>query len=143
VLQTAASVASAKISAVLSPQAQTQMITPLSLPGPPQNFPRNAIALNAFRAAIRGRLRLEFRYEDERQRRTERVVWPIQLGFMDQARVLFAWCELRQDFRTFRTDRIAAMTQLERYPAQRPDLVHRLRTHLDKQAKLKITPDGN
>ena len=47
-------------------------------------------------------------YGDEQERRTERVVWPIQLGFMDQARVLCAWCELRQDFRTFRTDRIAS-----------------------------------
>src|ERR1700759_4234186 len=39
VLQAAASVALAKISAVLSPQAQAQMTSPLSLPGPPRSFP--------------------------------------------------------------------------------------------------------
>jgi predicted DNA-binding transcriptional regulator YafY len=131
-----------KISAVLSPQAQAQLMNPLSLPGPRRTFPQNAMPLNELRAAIRDRVRLDIRYGDEQERRTDRIVWPIQLGFMDQARVLCAWCELRQDFRTFRTDRIVAMTQLDRYPAQRADLVRRLRTHLDKLANWKNSPDG-
>jgi predicted DNA-binding transcriptional regulator YafY len=38
VLQAAASVALAKISAVLSPQAQAQVMNPLSMPGPPPNL---------------------------------------------------------------------------------------------------------
>ena len=59
---------------------------------------------------------------------------------MDQARVLCAWCELRRDFRTFRTDRIVTMTRLDRYPGQRPDLVRRLRSYLDGLAN---APDGN
>ena len=143
VLQAAASVALAKISAVLSPQAQAQMMTPLSLPGPTPTFPRNAMPLDALRSAIRDRIRLDIRYGDEQDRRTERVVWPIQLGFMDQARVLCAWCELRQDFRTFRTDRIVAMTPLDRYPAQRADLVRRLRAHLDTLRDWRNAPDGN
>ena len=143
VLQAAASVALAKISAVLSPQAQAQMTTPFSLPGPRPTFPENATPLDELRAAIRDRIRLDIRYADERERRTRRIVWPIQLGFMDQARVLFAWCELRQDFRTFRTDRITAATPLDRYPAQRADLVRRLRAHLDGLAKWRNPPDGN
>jgi predicted DNA-binding transcriptional regulator YafY len=143
VLQAAASVASAKISAVLSPQAQAQITNPLSLPGPPRTFPRNAMPFDELRTAIRDRVRLDISYGDEQERRTERIIWPIQLGFTDQARVLFAWCELRQDFRTFRTDRIVALTRLDRYPAQRADLVRRLRTHLDRMANGKISPDGN
>lgn len=95
------------------------------------------------RTAIRGRVRLDIGYCDEQERHSERIIWPIQLGFTDQARVLFAWCELRQDLRTFRTDRIVAMTPLDRYPAQRTDLVRRLRTHLDRLANRKISPDGN
>src|SRR5277367_3886897 len=43
VLRAAASVASTKISAVLSSQAQAQIINPLSLPGPPRTFPQNAM----------------------------------------------------------------------------------------------------
>ena len=67
---------------------------------------------------------------------------PVQLGFMDRARVLGAWCELREDFRTFRTDRIIAMTRLDRYPGRRADLVRRLRAHLDGLAG-RDSPDGN
>jgi predicted DNA-binding transcriptional regulator YafY len=44
---------------------------------------------------------------------------------------LAAWCELRQDFRTFRTDRITAMIPLDRYPGRRSDLARRLRAHFD------------
>ena len=143
VLQAAASVALAKISAVLSPQAQAQLANPLSLPGPAGRFPENAVPLDDLRAGIRDRVRLGIHYGDEQARRTERVVWPIQLGFMDQARVLGAWCELRQDFRTFRTDRITAMTRLDQYPAQRVDLVRRLRAHLEGMANRTNTPDGN
>jgi predicted DNA-binding transcriptional regulator YafY len=143
VLRAAGSVALTKISAVLSPQAQMQMANPLSLPGPPRTFPQNATSLDELRAAIRDRVRLDIHYADEQERRTERIVWPIQLGFTDQARMLFAWCELRQDFRTFRTDRIVAMTRLDRYPARRAELVRRLRANLDSLANWKISPDGN
>jgi predicted DNA-binding transcriptional regulator YafY len=143
VLQAAAAVASTKISAILSAQAQTQITNPLSLPGPPRTFPPNAVPLDELRGAIRDRVRLDIRYGDKQERRTERIVWPIQLGFMDQARVLCAWCELRQDFRTFRTDRIVAMTRMDSYPARRTDLVRRLRSHFDSVANWKISPDGN
>jgi predicted DNA-binding transcriptional regulator YafY len=143
VLQAAASVALTKISAVLSPQAQAQMTNPLSLPGPPRTFPQNVTPLDELRTAIRDRVRLDICYGDEQGRRTERIVWPIQLGFMDRARVLCAWCELRQDFRTFRTDRIVAMTRLDQYPGQRPDFVRRLRTHLDGLTNWQNATDGN
>ena len=143
VLRGAAAVARAKIGAVLPPQAQAQAADPLTLPGPPPTFPQNATSLDELRTAIRGQVRLDLSYRDEHGGRTQRVVWPVQLGFMDHARVLCGWCELRQDFRTFRTDRIVAMSRLDRYPAQRTDLVRRLRTHLDRLANRKISPDGN
>jgi CBS domain-containing protein len=63
----------------------------------------------------------------------------LELGFMDRARVLAAWCELRQDFRTFRTDRIIAMTPLNRYPGRRADLARRLHAHLDCQANDQVS----
>ena len=143
VLRAAAAAAMAKIGAVLSPEAQAKMTAPVSLTGPPRTFPPNATPLDALRGAIRERMRVDLSYQDEHGRRTQRIVWPIQLGFTDLARVLFAWCELRQDFRTFRTDRIAAMTSLDRYPGQRADLVRRLRAHLDGLANRQGAPDGN
>jgi len=139
VLRAAASVALAKISAVLPPQAQAHIAIPLSMPGPPSTFPENAAPLDELRTAIRGQVRLDIDYEDEQGRRTQRVVWPVQLAFMDSARVLAAWCELRQGFRTFRTDRIIAMTRLDRYPGRRADLARRLRAHLDGLAGSQVS----
>ncbi len=135
VLKAAAAEALTKIGAVLSPEAQASLAVPLTLPGPSlAAFPVNTVSLDDLRAAIRAQTRLDIAYEDEQGRRTRRIVWPIQLGFMDRARVLAAWCELRQDFRTFRTDRIAGLTPLDRYPGRRADLVRRLRTHLEARA---------
>ena len=37
-----------------------------------------------------------------------RVIWPIAIAFFERVRVVVAWCELRQAFRHFRTDRITA-----------------------------------
>jgi predicted DNA-binding transcriptional regulator YafY len=143
VLQVAAGAALAKIGSVMPPQAQAEMAHPLSLPGPVGSFPENATLLGALRAAIREQVRLDIQYADEQGRRTTRIVWPVQLGFMDRARALFAWCELRGDFRTFRTDRIAAIIRLDRYRASRTELVRRLKAHLAAQADWKGSPDGN
>jgi predicted DNA-binding transcriptional regulator YafY len=39
---------------------------------------------------------------------------------MNEARILVAWCESRQAYRTFRTDRLLAATLMdERYPGRR------------------------
>jgi predicted DNA-binding transcriptional regulator YafY len=124
---------------VLSPQGQAQLMTPLSMPGPPATFPTDRASLADLRAAIRGQIRLEIAYEDGEGRRTRRVVWPLQLGFMDRARVLAAWCELRQDFRTFRTDRILIVNRRDPYPGRRADLVRRLRAHLGALSRREVS----
>lgn len=139
VLQAAASIALAKITAVLPPQAQAQIMNPLSTPGPPSTFPRNGVSLDELRTAIRSQSRLDINYEDEQGRRTGRVVWPVQLSFMDHARVLAAWCELRQDFRAFRTDRIMTIRLLDRYPGRRADLARRLRAHFEGLSSRQVS----
>ena len=46
------------------------------------------------------------------------------LGFFNSVRVLVAWCELRQDFRHFRLDRIEALAPTtDRYPRRRLTLL--------------------
>jgi predicted DNA-binding transcriptional regulator YafY len=51
-------------------------------------------------------------------------VWPIALGFFERVRVLAAWCELRADFRHFRTDRIITLRRTDRrYPQRRRALM--------------------
>jgi predicted DNA-binding transcriptional regulator YafY len=59
---------------------------------------------------------------------------------MDHARMVAAWCELRQDFRTFRTDRMVLLASLDRYPGRRADLARRLRAHLDAYS-IRVAPD--
>ena len=143
VLKAAAASAVAKIGAVLSPQGQASLANPLTLPGPSPAIAEIGAPLDDLRAAIRAQTRLDIAYDDQQGRRTRRVVWPIQLAFMDRARVLAAWCELRDDFRTFRTDRITSLAPLDRYPGRRADLARRLRAHLDAMAKRYAPPDGN
>jgi predicted DNA-binding transcriptional regulator YafY len=59
------------------------------------------------REAIRNERVLEIAYADETGRTTRRAVWPITLAYYEQKQILAAWCTLREDFRNFRTDRIA------------------------------------
>lgn len=124
VLQKAAEAARAKISAVLPPEAQVATMAPLSAAGPHDGrFPDTLVSLDLLRAAIRDQKRLAIQYVDEQKASSERIIWPIQLGFMENARVVTAWCELRQAFRFFRTDRILSATLGERYPKQRAMLL--------------------
>jgi predicted DNA-binding transcriptional regulator YafY len=135
VLTKAAAGALAKLASVLSPQAQATLHAPLAIPGPPVTaFPHNTVPLAQLRAAIRAQRRLEIDYEDAGGARTQRTVWPLQLGFMDNARVLGAWCEQREAFRTFRTDRILAAQEGAAYPGRRIELLRAFRIHLSLSA---------
>jgi predicted DNA-binding transcriptional regulator YafY len=42
---------------------------------------------------------------------------------MDNARVLIGWCEMRQAFRFFRTDRILSAEPGDHYPGRRSNFV--------------------
>jgi len=65
------------------------------------------------RRALRQRLKVRFRYKDGRETETERQVWPLGLAFYGPVWVLAAWCELRQEFRNFRVDRMRALSALD------------------------------
>ncbi|MCD2324447.1 YafY family transcriptional regulator [Sphingomonas sp. IC-56] len=74
---------------------------------------------------LQGR-KLHIGYVDESGRETERTVWPFLVGYMDRVRMLIAWCELRGDFRMFRTDRLSTIEfRDERYPEHRATLRRR------------------
>src|SRR6267143_1204039 len=70
-------------------------------------------------------------YRDEHGRDTERTIWPIAIGYLEAVRLLAAWCELRKDFRSFRTDRVGDALYLdEKYPERRDLLRARWRRSL-------------
>ena len=142
VLTEAGRSARAKIISILSPEMQAAAAAPLSVPGPDGHvFPENAVSLGVLRFAIRTQRRIAIQYTDDEARRTERIIWPIQLGFMNNARVLTAWCELRAAFRFFRTDRIGAAEPLDRYPARRGDLLRDFQIELRADPLHRNTPD--
>lgn len=144
VLTRAAGNARAKITAILSREMRAAADAPLSVPGPDgHGFPQNAVPLALLRTAIRTQRRLAITYVDQHDRRSERVVWPILLGFMDNARVITGWCELRAAFRFFRTDRILSAEPRERYPGRRSDLVRTFQAQLRDEGLARDTPDRN
>src|ERR1700722_10719723 len=65
--------------------------------------------LRTIREGLRREHKLSVTYVDESGATTERVLWPIALAFFQGKRLLVAWCELRNGFRHFRPDRIAAL----------------------------------
>jgi predicted DNA-binding transcriptional regulator YafY len=79
--------------------------------------------LRTIREAMRREHKLSVTYVDESGATTERVLWPIALAFFQGKRLLVAWCELRNGFRHFRPDRIAALNCTgQPYPTRRAAL---------------------
>lgn len=65
--------------------------------------------LPVLRRAVRGKHKLRLLYRKPRDKLAEpRDVRPLQLEFWGWAWTLTAWCELRDDFRVFRVDRMEA-----------------------------------
>ena len=81
---------------------------------------------SALRRAIRAQHKVVLHYEDLQGNLTQRQVWPFAMAYFERARVVSAWCELRNDFRHFRADRVHALQDLgERYPQSRQHLIAR------------------
>ncbi|MFT3998037.1 MAG: YafY family protein [Asticcacaulis sp.] len=86
--------------------------------------PETHIDSGLIRAAIRAERCVYMSYIDLKGAVSERTVWPIALGFFDHLRVLVVWCELRQAFRHFRTERILSWKPLDiPFPRKRSALL--------------------
>jgi predicted DNA-binding transcriptional regulator YafY len=123
-LEAAAKAALTKIAAVLPAEIRDRMDGSPLLVGPGEDDAGSGLELTLIRQAIRSQSKVEIDYRDAEGSETRRVIWPFALGFFDRVRVVVAWCELRQSFRSFRTDRIASWIMTEnRYPRRRQDLL--------------------
>jgi predicted DNA-binding transcriptional regulator YafY len=69
--------------------------------------------LKVMREAMRTERAVEIDYADESGQNSTRAIWPIALAYYEEKQIVAAWCTMRQDFRNFRTDRIAAAVPLE------------------------------
>ncbi|WP_026869783.1 helix-turn-helix transcriptional regulator [Inquilinus limosus] len=114
----------AKIAAVLPEDLRRELDATALLVGPGLVIAGGSIDLADVRRAIRAERKLAIAYRSPQGAETRRVIWPFALGFFDQVRMVVAWCELRQGFRHFRTDRILEATAQEaRYPRRRQALL--------------------
>jgi len=117
-LERAAANALAKITAVLPDEMEDVAATSGLLAGPGKSGASAFLA--GIRQAIRTEQKMRLRYTDKKGAATERVVWPVAVGFFEAAEVLAAWCETRQGFRHFRLDRITVAELVDhRYPKRR------------------------
>ncbi len=98
--------------------------------------------LASLRRAIREERKIRFAYRDRHGTASQRTVRPLALVFVDGYRMLIGWCELRDDFRTFRTDRMADTRILsERFPGQGRLLLQRYVTALPEKMRDAIITD--
>jgi predicted DNA-binding transcriptional regulator YafY len=123
----------AKIGQILPSHLKPVLFEPaVDAPRYPSNIAEDTIDVASLRAAIRNSRKVQIAYEDEKGRATERVIWPLALGYFEMSRIVIAWCELRDDFRHFRTDRVrAAEISQQRYPGSRVRLLAKWRVTLD------------
>ena len=101
--------------------------------------PTERFKLADVRAAIRLGRKLHIDYVDEKNRATSRAIWPIAIAYFEKVRLLIAWCELRQGFRHFRTDRVVALTVQDNvYPARRAVLMKQWKDEMRRETPAPV-----
>jgi predicted DNA-binding transcriptional regulator YafY len=107
----------AKIAAAVPERLRPHVLEPASATPPSWTSPPDGLDMAEVRNQIRLGRKIAIAYRDEAGRESRRTIWPITIGYLDAVRHLVAWCELRTDFRHFRTDRISEAAFLDdRYP---------------------------
>lgn len=123
-LAAAAADALAKIAAILPADRRDELEAASLLVGRNHQVADADAAVAAMREAIRRERKVRIAYQDRDDAPSLRVIWPFAIGYFNATRVVAAWCELRNDMRHFRADRIKALVVTEhRYPGRRANLL--------------------
>ena len=130
----------AKIAAALPDPLRSFIAEPTVSTPPPQSLSVDTLSIAQVREWIRAGRKLRIRYRDERGRVSERTIWPLLIGYADAVRLLAAWCELRQAFRHFRTDRIVEAAFLEeQHEGRRSVLMARWKAHMKESRGVDLS----
>lgn len=109
----AARAAEQKIRAVLSDVLKAQADQqPYRIPKLEKDAHLRALH-GVIRGACESKTKLQLLYGDEAQQVTQRTVWPLSLMGLNGIWLLLAWCEMRQDYRNFRFDRMQSVAALQ------------------------------
>jgi predicted DNA-binding transcriptional regulator YafY len=130
----------AKIGAAV-PERLRPFIAEPTIGAPPGNV-RTLDGLDIAKARlwIRGGRKIRIRYRNQEAQDSERTIWPVIIGYAETVRLLAAWCELRQDFRHFRTDRILAAEFLdERHGCRLSDLRSRWKRQMETERGMRLS----
>ena len=68
-------------------------------------------ALHLLRQAVRHQSKVKFHYQRADGEKSVRTVWPLGLAYWGRTWTLVAWCELRNEFRSFRLDRMSNLIE--------------------------------
>lgn len=107
--------------------------------------------LDPLRIAARERRYCRINYKDAKDAVTERRLRPLAIYFWRGTWTLLGWCELRDDFRSFRADRILALIEEDQRFARSPgkeleDFIARMdeasREYEKARAAAPCEPDG-
>ncbi|MEX0370817.1 MAG: helix-turn-helix transcriptional regulator [Tateyamaria sp.] len=112
----------AKIAAVTPDDGQGIFVEP-STSVAPVTTPTEVLNAADIRFAIRQRRKIDLTYSDDTGAQTDRVIWPILIGYRDAGRIIAAWCELRTAFRYFRTERVVRAKVLPDKVPRRMDVL--------------------
>lgn len=103
----------------------------------PQMNPDLRRRIDEMELAVDGQRHLRIRYRDGNDSVSTRNLRPLGLWFWGKVWTLVAWCELRDDFRMFRLDRIETVSDDGRF---KPDRNKTLAVFYAQQARLGINP---
>lgn len=112
-LERAADRVIAKIKSALPAHLAEQMERVALFAPPTYDVGHGIVDLSQVREAIRGRNKIRISYQSLPGEITERVIWPVAVAFYSGSTLVSAWCETREDFRHFRTDRIQTYQVLD------------------------------
>ena len=113
-LQQAAESVLAKLSVVVPEPLQSQLVAaPVYVSD--GDAPPSGTDPAELRHAIHEARKVAITYIDEAGCRTSRTIRPIAMAYYVDVTLLGAWCELRQDFRNFRVDRILGAELLDEH----------------------------
>jgi predicted DNA-binding transcriptional regulator YafY len=131
----------AKITAVIPTDLRHEMDSSTLLIGAGHEVADQTVDIDQLRAAIRRESKLRIDYRDPSDTLSTRVVWPYAMVYFNTTRVLMCWCEKRDAYRNFRTDRILAVDDLQtRYPKHKQALLREWR-HLEHVPGRSLLPE--
>ncbi len=87
--------------------------------------------IDRIEAAAQAHIRLALDYADQSGRPSQRVIRPLGLWFWGRVWTVVGWCELRNDFRMFRLDRIAGLEETGPFKPQKGQTLRDFYTSAD------------